>query len=184
MARIETLGEFLQNKRSSLVKKWLGVLLATYSAQAADFMRSKTNRFDNPVGSTLRTSLEQLFDQLCAGFDPETALSVLDGIVRIRAIQDFAPSDSLAFIFQLKELVYAELGSAADDDNLSADLQRLLFDIDRMALLAFDLYVACRNQLAAIRVKEMERQNHMAWRRAGMIEEEPNDDQVDTGGLT
>jgi len=181
MARTDSLGESLQNKRSGLVKKWLGVLLDTYSDQAAEFMRSKTNRFDNPVGTTLRSSLEKLFDLLVTGFDPDQAAGVLDGIVRIRAIQDFPASDSLAFIFQLKDLLRSELGPLATQDQWAEDFQRLLLDIDRMALLAFDLYVACRNQLADIRIKEVERQNHMAWRRAGMLEEAAENNKLETG---
>ena len=164
-----------------MVKRWMSVLLETYSEQAAVFMKSKTNQFDNPVGATLRRSLEGLYDLLVKDFDPDRAVPLLDGIIRIRAIQDFAASDSLAFVFQLKDIIRDALGKADLDVAVTQDLERLLHDIDRMALLGFDLYVGCRNQLADIRIKENERRNHMAWRRAGFLEEDQIDPPVKTG---
>lgn len=181
MAKINNLRDFLENKRSPMVKRWMGVLLETYSEQAAVFMKSKTNQFENPVGATLRRSLEGLYDLLVKDFDPDQAAPLLDGIIRIRAIQDFAASDSLAFIFQFKDIIRKALGKAAADVVIARDLERFFHDIDRMALLGFDLYVGCRNQLADIRIKEMERQNHMAWRRAGFLEEDQIDPPVKTG---
>lgn len=182
MGNTESLAEFLETKRSRLVKQWLDVLLDSYSQQAAEFMRAQKNRFDNPVGNNMRRALEMLYDNLRGGFDPMEAAEPLDGIVRVRAIQDFMPSDSLAFIMQLKEVIASALGPSASREDIAPDLAKLTHDIDRMAFLAFDLYVGCRNQLAEIRVKEIERHNHMAWRRAGFLNDDQADQPVKTGG--
>jgi hypothetical protein len=36
---------------------------------------------------------------------PDTVSTFLDGIVRIRAVQNFAPSEAVAFIFHLKKVI-------------------------------------------------------------------------------
>ena len=87
--------------------------------------------------------------------DTDALLRALDGIIRIRSVQDFTPSEAVAFIFQLKsairEVVEAELRGAEKWDDLS-DLEAR---IDRVALLAFEKYTQCREKLHEVRNNEI-----------------------------
>ena len=71
---------------------------------------------------------------------------LLDRIIRIRAVQDFSPSSSLAFIFGLKTLVarFCEVelaqGQISQDEILEFDA-----NVDGLALFAFDVYARCRD---------------------------------------
>jgi hypothetical protein len=61
-------------------------------------------------------------------------------------VQDFRPSEALRFIFDLREVV-AEVTCSLP--------QALDSRIDELALTAFDQYVACRDQIAGLREKEL-----------------------------
>jgi hypothetical protein len=61
-------------------------------------------------------------------------------------VQDFRPSDALRFIFDLREVVAEVTG----------EVPRALENrIDELALMAFDQYMACRDQIAGLRQKEL-----------------------------
>jgi hypothetical protein len=61
-------------------------------------------------------------------------------------VQDFRPSDALRFIFDLRDVVAEVTG---------APPQALENRIDELALMAFDQYMACRDQIARLREKEL-----------------------------
>jgi hypothetical protein len=80
---------------------------------------------------------------------------VLDNIVRIRAIQDFTASQAVSFPFLLKQIIRAEF--EPDALPYSEELAALEARIDELALLAFDLYVKCREQVFEIKANEIKR---------------------------
>ena len=169
MTKPDNISDFLEAKRSAVIKHWLDAVLSTYSEQGAGFMRRQKDQFANPVGSTIKAGLERLFDEFAAGLDPERTAPHLDAIVRIRAVQEFMPSDALAFVIQFKEILRNTAGGALEPD----DWAELDNRTDRMALMAFDIYSSCRERLYQIRIKEMERNHHMLLRRSGMVLSDP-----------
>jgi hypothetical protein len=94
----------------------------------------------------------------------------LDRIIRIRAVQDYSPSQAVGFVFELKNLVHEELAGTPAVTAEADSLRMLDVRVDRLALQAFDVYMQCREQVYSIRVNEirnrslkmMERLN--AWR--------------------
>jgi hypothetical protein len=81
--------------------------------------------------------------------------------MKIRAVQQFTPSQAVGFVFRLREIVRAELGGVAADPEVSVELAELDAQIDRIALAAFDTYVACREQVYELRINEVKRQ--VSW---------------------
>ncbi len=81
----------------------------------------------------------------------------LDDIIKIRAVQEFSPSQALSFIFLLKNAVRAEIGVIVDNPELTMDLVKFESKIDRVALLAFEAYMNCREQVFTLRVNEVKR---------------------------
>ncbi len=117
-------------------------------------MKNQQDPFANPVGSTFRRELETVLNGLSEWVDPGNLTPSLDAIVRIRAVQEFRPSDALAFMVHLKKAIREELQEVRMSPELVNDLARLDFRIDELTLAAFDLYVACREKIAEIRVGE------------------------------
>lgn len=170
------LDTLLAEKSSAIIKRWLDRVLKTYPADTQVFFRKQKDRFANPVGQTLAREMEGLFAQLLEGADRDKVSPFLDRIIRIRAVQDFSPSEALAFIFQLKDIVREELGGALAQNGLAEELRRFESRIDELAQVAFDLYGACREKIYQVRLNEERRRVHMLLRRAGMAPEESSSD--------
>jgi hypothetical protein len=111
------------------------------------------------VGAASAKLVEALYDALLSEGDDEEARAALDEFVKIRAVQEFAPSEAIAFILSLKQAI-REAVSADDPD--SGSLVGVESRIDRFLLEAFDSYMASREKLYQIRADELKRQSFVA----------------------
>jgi RsbT co-antagonist protein rsbRD N-terminal domain len=148
------LKDLLQEKRAAIVTAWFESVVETYHEETRGPLRKQNAPFTNPVGFNTAQGLEGLFDGLLKGMMPAETSRFLDAIVRIRAVQDFAPSEAIRFIFRLKDAVRKELAEALQDPAVSADLVPFEAAIDDLALFAFDLYLQCREKIYDIKAKE------------------------------
>lgn len=168
------LKEHLQNKRSRILSGWVDCIVESYPPETAMFLRNKKDRFANPVGHAIFSETENLFNQLVGGMKKEEASQFLDRLIRIRAIQDFSPGEALGFVFQLKDIVRRSLADELAAGGLEEEILALEAAIDQLAMLAFEIYVGCREQIYEVRVKEHQRNSYMLLRRAGLLVEKPD----------
>lgn len=147
----------LQEKKAAIVERWLNDTLATYGGDASRFFGQEKNRFTNPVGHALRVSTQAIFESLLEGIEADRVCRHLDDVIRIRAIQDFAPSQAVSFVFLLKRAIREELGDDIREPRLAAELSGIDGEIDQVALFAFDIYTRCREQVCELRVNEVKR---------------------------
>ena len=101
--------QILSKKKKAVLKKWFHFVLETYPEETAQFIRKEGDPFANPVGSGIWEGIEGLFDELIKGPDRTRVSSFLDRMIKVRAIQDFTPSQATGFIFRLKNIVRQEL---------------------------------------------------------------------------
>ena len=134
------------NKSEAILERWFAQTVESYSPQALPFIKKNTDRFRNPVGHTLHEGLRALIEQVLGGMDTNCIAPALDAIIRIRAVQDLAASEAVGFVFRLKPI----LRDLAPEQNQAMLGGR----IDQLALMAFDTYMRCREQVADIRVNE------------------------------
>lgn len=163
MARIQNavvstemeLKDILKEKKAAIVQKWFDAVLETYQEESRTPMRRQGAQFANPVGFNLSQGLEGLFEGLLQGMMPADVAAHLDTMVRIRAIQDFTPSQAVSFIFDLKRVTRNVLGKELIQDVRNAEGLRS-FDsaVDDLALYAFDLYMQCREKIYDLKAKE------------------------------
>jgi hypothetical protein len=146
------LNEALTARRSAVLERWLRAVLDTYPGETARFLDGVGDAFANPVGHTLRTGLARLYDALASGQTAAELAAAADGIVRIRAVQEFAPSAAVGFVHALRGILREEL---AADGLAEAERAALEEGVDRMALAAFDVYMQCREKLFEIRLREL-----------------------------
>jgi hypothetical protein len=165
---IQPLLERLRANQSAIIEAWLARTLQTYPEHTSRFLLQEKDPFRNPVGHTLKEAFPALFDQLVGGMDSATITPVLDGIVRIRAVQDFTAGQAVGFLFLLKKVVRealrGEIRGYPDGDGLAAVEGR----IDEMALLAFDLFMKCRERMYEIKANEAKRRIYVLERMYGM----------------
>jgi hypothetical protein len=155
------LTEILVGKKAVILERWLREVLGSYPDQSRHFLSQVKDPFANPIGATLTKELSALLDGLLAGSDPAATASPLDAVIHIRSVQGLTPSQALAFIFQLKQIVREVLRESSEKGISSPQAAReaLAFDakVDELALSAFDLYAANREKICAIRIGEMKR---------------------------
>jgi hypothetical protein len=145
----------LVEKKSAIVKKWFDAVADTYPDNTASFLKKKKAQFTNPVGYNLAEGLDGLYESLLQGMIPDTVSTFLDGIVRIRAVQEFTPSEAVAFMFQLKKIVRQELGNEImQQQRMVEELTAFDSAIDDLALFAFDIYMKCREKIYEIKANE------------------------------
>lgn len=159
------LRDLLAGKRSSIVGKWFDRLLESYPEDTSRFLKKEKDPFANPVRSTILQGIEGVYDELLKDREsPEALNEFLDKVIRIRSIQDFSPSQALAFVFSLKEVIRDVLGKEIRDHHLYEQLLPLEKRIDALALRAFDVYMGCREEIYELRVSEVKRQREQALR--------------------
>ena len=146
----------LAGKQSAVVQEWFERTLRSYPGQTVGFLRGEKDPFRNPVGHTLRDGLGVLFDELAGEMDQARITAALDAIVRIRAVQEHSASQAVGFLFLLKEVLR--------EKSPAGDLAMLENRIDRMALLAFDLYMKCREKIYEIKAEEAKRRVYLLER--------------------
>jgi hypothetical protein len=151
------LRDILKESQSAIVDRWLTDTLATYQSGSAEFFQHTKDPFANPVGNALIKGMAGIFECLRAERPLESTRSNLNEIIKIRAVQDFSPSQALSFVFLLKNAVRVEMGGKLDNPELLADLAEFESRIDQVALFAFDIYTNCREQVYNLRVDEVKR---------------------------
>ena len=122
--------------------------------------------FANPVRGTILQGIEGVYDALLEeeGQDPDVLNDFLDKVIRIRAVQDYSPSQALSFVFSLKEAIRKVLGKEIREHHLQDQLLLLDSRVDALALRAFDVYMGCREQVYELRVDEVKRMRERAFR--------------------
>lgn len=153
------LGEFLRQRRDAIIGKWFDLIVESYPANASRFLKREKDRFNNPVGHTFLDNMKGLYDELLDGAHDESTSVYLDNIIRIRSIQDFSPREAVAFVFELKKVIRGELVSQRAGDEITCEISELERKIDEIALLAFQTYVQCREDLFEIRTRELKRRS-------------------------
>lgn len=163
------LSDLLAARRESILKRWHQSILEGYPADTAGFMHREKDRFLNPVGHAISGEIGPIFDETVKGASSEKLSSSLNNLLKIRAVQDFTPSQAAAFVFLLKKAIREELEPELRQQGLAAELLEFESRIDGVALLAFDLYVACHEKIYEIRIKEISNRSARVLERLNRI---------------
>jgi hypothetical protein len=166
------LEKIIEQQKATISKKWFDAAIQAYAPDTAKFLKNQKDPFSNPVGSNTSKGLQGLLDQLLGELDPQTVATYLDPIVRIRAVQAFTPSQATAFVFSLKQILRDALGAKRHDDQIMKDLMAFESKIDQLGLMAFDLYMACKEKIYEIGANETRNRTFRAFERAGLIVED------------
>ena len=167
------LENILEQKKTSILKKWFDLIIQTYPADTSKFLKTQKDPFANPVGGTFSRGLNTLFDVLLKGLDEETVKSFLGPLIRIRAVQGFSPAQAVAFIFALKQVIRATLHKEIKAGLYLKEQLQFESKIDELGLFAFNIYVECREKIYQIKASELRNGTFSAFERAGLVSEIP-----------
>lgn len=151
------LKDFLLENRDKILEAWKGTVFSAETRSNKWVKKMPVDPFTNPMVYTIYAELESLMEIITGSdADPSTAL---DGIVRIKAVQEESPSSALSFLFKLKEIVRKKAEDKRAYEALERELADLDSRIDDLALRGFDIYMQCREQLFQIKLDEFKRNN-------------------------
>ena len=167
--------------KTQIANDWFAILAGTYPPDTTRFLKTNQDAFSNPVGGTSRKALAAVLDALVADAGPEDLARHLDPIIRIRAVQTmFTPSQATAFIVDLKSILRKTLKNDLQDTDMQAQLLTFEHRIDHLLLIAFDIFVRCREKIYSIKATEEQSKFYRAFARAGLVRENP-DAEPDSG---
>ena len=174
--------ELLNNKKDAIVRRWLDDALAMYPKDSSAAFRRQKDPFANPVGHSLREGTQGIFGALLDGMDDEKIREHLRDIVKIRAVQQFSAAQAVGFVFCLRQAIRAELTAETRDPGFLAALEQLDAQIDQIALMAFEIFVQCREKVCELRVNEVKRR--VSWVLDKMAQRSPDSElvQLETEG--
>ncbi len=135
----------------AIAKEWLTETIQSFSLQGKPFLEQKKDPFRNPMGHTIGENIPIVLQEVLGGMDAARLSAALEAIVRIRAVQEAAPSQAVGFLFQLP-LILRQQWKAWPEEQ-----EEILQRIQQAALIAFDLYMMCREKIFALQADEARR---------------------------
>lgn len=164
-----TFDTVLAARKADLSKGWAELILRTYPKETQKVWTKQRDRFQNPVGAAILEATGDLIDLVIDWKDAGGIAASLDKLIRIRAVQDFTPSQAIGFVFLLKKLIRDEFFKDMEKDGTLAELLRFEARIDNLALMSFDIYTKSRDEVFRLRVEEVKRSQSNLLKRARMI---------------
>ncbi len=141
--------------KQRLAKKWFSVIIDTYPAEAKIFLAKTKDAFANPVGNTIKRSIDQLTEiVLHRMLNRDHVKDAIEPIVRIRAVQEFSISQALSFIFEFKPLIRKEIPSLLKTEEGRRYMEDIDANIDAIMLTALDIYMSCKDTVYTLRINE------------------------------
>lgn len=168
------LEKFLGLKRSEIIKTWFDQVVKTYHGESTHFLLDVKDPFSNPVGSTTFKALGDVLDALISDKNRSEIIPLLDPPIRIRAVQEFSPSQSVSFIFFLKTIVRNILEKEIKNNDISEkELTNFDEKVDGLSLIAFDIYMGCREQIFKFRAEHVKSRTLKLLEKADILCEVP-----------
>lgn len=146
--------DLLEEKKTELLAQWEDHVLSNYEPDTFAIFKGKQDQFANPVGHKVRVGLAELYDVICDESDREIETPVLGQLIKLRAVLDEPASQTVSFLFKFKELVRRQWQKGKIEIPIDHWLE---FDarVDAVALAVFDIFMASREQLYQVRLKDI-----------------------------
>ena len=158
------LGTLLKRKKPAILKKWLGEIFDTYPSDTSRFLQGEQDIFANPVGHAIAANAEHLLNGLIKKDAIVSLSAYLEQIIRIRAVQDFTPSEAVSFIGSLKTAITGRLKTEIHKYNLWDEWGEFETRIDSLTQCAYELHTEMKKRIDLIRTKEMDKSEAFAKR--------------------
>ncbi len=161
------LKELLERKEAAILQNWLTAIFNTYPAGSTDYCKGE-DMFTNPVGHNIKTNAGRILEGLIRGDDDHVLSCYIEQIIRIRAVQDFTPSQAAGFMIDLKTAIRSQIMGEATKHGLIEDLMALEKRIEGLGYISDDLYANMKRKIRELAVREAKKDNDFKARIAGI----------------
>jgi RsbT co-antagonist protein rsbRD N-terminal domain len=178
------IAEILRTQKDKLVANWQLEVRGTYPKAGRIKFAQQSEMFNDPIGHILKRDLPVLFDLLLEDeFEDKQIQELLDPLCRLRSVQTFSPSQAIGFVYSLKKVVREILTKdQLSDATVLAELLAFESRIDKLAMYAFDIYVACREDLFELKSREASRRSDLIIKHFGEQGKHAFDETADPSG--
>ena len=166
--------DLFRKHKNEVVQHWTETVFNTYPFETTGFLRTKHDPFGNPVAHMTKEAASALYDATAGEHvEVDQTRKALDRFIKLRAVQNFAPSQGLG-VFSLMKPILREkvLPDCMSEGRLEGYLEAES-RLDTLTLLAFDMYAAARETLAESRITEIRNQHAQLARWAQRLEGGP-----------
>ncbi|MFH1049528.1 MAG: RsbRD N-terminal domain-containing protein [bacterium] len=150
---------YLQENRNALIAKWQQAIIDTYPEGAGKFLSVNKNQFGNPIGFTLNQELPKIYDELTGKMDNAILNLSIESIIKLRAVQDFSPSEAVGFINLLKNIVVDETQAMMTKKSFIDSYFTFEKNIEIANGIAFEKYLEMKLKLSEIKINEVRKRN-------------------------
>jgi hypothetical protein len=153
------LKKLIGKRRTEILGRWIEEVLDGYPAESKLFLKNEKDRFRNPIGYTITDGLERILDGIIRGETRAVVEEAIEDIIRMRAVQQFSPSEAVEFLQPLKGLIreategFEAESSSVHGKEMYSDFQELNAEIDRLTLIAVDCYDRCREVIKRLSMR-------------------------------
>jgi RsbT co-antagonist protein rsbRD N-terminal domain len=147
--------EKILQKKDVIVRNWIQTIFDTYPAETSDFLGKQKNQFSNPVGHIISETAESLFEAIINGSQALEIKILLNDLIKVRAVQNFLPSQAAGFIFPLRNIIREQVNTDLNDEKSFEEFWIIESEIDSAALIAFDLFLEAREKIFQLRINDI-----------------------------
>jgi len=168
----------LRERKEAIFAEWYEAILSSYPSEAKGYWRVGKDPFANPAGNIIREATNNILKYLLEESDKDEMMLSLKNFIRLRAVHDLSPSKALEFIIFLKEIIRKDVENntarSVNMPDLIAELRVLELKIDKLLLVAFDIYAECRQKVYEIRVNEVKRLTFGLLKESNLLSDMPD----------
>ena len=103
------LQQLFESKKASILHEWFNATVNQYPPKTAKFLQNETDQFANPMGRIYQNELNHILEGIINQKDVSSLSINLENIIKIKAVQEFSPSESLSFLFSLRNILITEI---------------------------------------------------------------------------
>ena len=153
--KMEMIKKSILQKKEVIVRNWIQSIFDTYPVETSSFLSEQKNQFSNPVGHIISDAAKNIFESILNGNQDLEIKIFLNDIIKVRAVQNFLPSEAAGFILSLKNIIREELSQEIREEIHFNEFWKIGIEIDKVALIAFDLFMEAREKIFQLRINEI-----------------------------
>ena len=153
--KMEMIKKSILQKKDVILRNWIQSIFDTYPVETSSFLGEQKNQFSNPVGHIISDAAKNIFESILNGNQDLEIKIFLNDIIKVRAVQNFLPSEAAGFILSLKNIIREELSQEIREEIHFNEFWKIGIEIDKVALIAFDLFMEAREKIFQLRINEI-----------------------------
>jgi hypothetical protein len=156
----KTIYDTLREKKDQILLDWQSVVSKRYNTMPLAGMTEEAI-LHHPAEYVLAVFTKGFVDCLLDREKLSLDQTRLEDFCKVRVVQDLRPAEALAFIFDIKKVIYANFGKSSLSAEELPGIREIEQKVDSLALEIFSGYVEQKVRITQIRNNELNRLN---WR--------------------